>query len=401
MPVTLSPRLRVDFPAVQTRLNAEEEAVVMETIRNSPTWSQGEQQQAFEQEFTRYVECADSLAVSSCTSALEMAAALCGLTPEDEVILPAHTFVSSAVPFARTGARLVFADIDPATRLLSAQFVKPCLTGRTKVIVAVHLYGLSVDMDPILRLAREHGLKVVEDVAQAPGAVYKGRRTGSMGDFAAFSFHNQKNISTLGEGGMLTIRDAADGERARKLRWMGNWPFAGERERYWLPAMGNLVSGMKGVWPFNFCLSEVQCAVGRRLLRRLDAINARRRAQADVIRSALTDVPELSFQRVPEGYLHAYHLLVAHFDSSRTRGTRDDLIQLLHRDYGIKCIVQYWPLYRSELFRSFGYGDIRLSNTDAFFDNMISFPFWSDMPEETLRYMAHSIRSAVQGMRSG
>ena len=137
------------------------------------------------------------------------------------------------------------------------------------------------------------------------------------------------------------------------------------------------------------------------MLRRLDAINARRRAQADVIRSALTDVPELSFQRVPEGYLHAYHLLVAYFDSSRTRGTRDDLIQLLHRDYGIKCIVQYWPLYRSELFRSFGYGNIRLSNTDAFFDNMISFPFWSDMPEETLRYMAHSIRSAVQGMRAG
>ena len=150
MPATLSPRLRVDFPAVQTRLNAEEEAVVMETIRNSPTWSQGEQQQAFEREFTRYVDCADSLAVSSCTSALEMAAALCGLTPEDEVILPAHTFVSSAVPFARTGARLVFADIDPATRLLSAEFVKPCLTERTKVIVAVHLYGLPVDMDPIL-----------------------------------------------------------------------------------------------------------------------------------------------------------------------------------------------------------------------------------------------------------
>ncbi len=401
MPESVSSRLQVDFPAVQTRLNAEEEAVVLETIRNSPTWSQGEQQRAFEQEFTRYVGCADSLAVSSCTSALEMAAALCGLAPEDEVILPAHTFVSSAVPFARTGARLVFCDIDPATRLLSAEHVEPCLTGRTKAMVVVHLYGLPADMDPILGLAREHGLKVVEDVAQAPGAVYKGRRTGSMGDFAAFSFHNQKNISTLGEGGMLTVSDPDDGERARKLRWMGNWPFAGDRERYWVPAMGNLVSGMKGVWPFNFCLSEVQCAVGRRLLRRLDAINARRRIQADLVRTALADVPELSFQSVPDGHLHAYHLLVAHFDSSRTGGTRDDLIQMLHRDYGIKCIVQYWPLYRSELFRSFGYGDIRLPNTDAFFDNMISFPFWSDMPEETLRTMADSVRSAVRRLRTG
>ncbi len=401
MPQSVSPRLQVDFPAVQTRLNAEEEAVVMETIRNSPTWSQGEQQRTFEQEFTRYVGCADSLAVSSCTSALEMSAALCGLTPQDEVILPAHTFVSSAVPFARTGARLVFADIDPATRLLSAEHVKPCLTERSKAIVVVHLYGLPADMDPILSLARQHGLKVVEDVAQAPGAVYKGRRTGSMGDFAAFSFHNQKNISTLGEGGMLTVSDPAEGERARKLRWMGNWPFAGDRERYWKPAMGNLVSGMTGVWPFNFCLSEVQCAVGRKLLRRLDAINARRRVQADFIRSALADVPELAFQKVPEGHQHAYHLLVAHFHSSGRGGTRDDLMALLHRDYGIKCIVQYWPLYRSELFQSFGYEDIRLPNTDAFFDNMISFPFWSDMPEETLRYMADSIRSAVQRLRAG
>lgn len=401
MPESVSSRLQVDFPAVQTRLNTEEEAVVMETIRNSPTWSQGEQQQAFEREFTRYVGCADSLAVSSCTSALEMSAALCGLTAQDEVILPAHTFVSSAVPFARTGARLVFADIDPATRLLSAEHVKSCLTERSKAIVVVHLYGLPADMDPILRLAREHGLKVVEDVAQAPGAAYKGRRTGSLGDFAAFSFHNQKNISTLGEGGMLTVSDPEDGERARKLRWMGNWPFAGERERYWKPAMGNLVSGMKGVWPFNFCLSEVQCAVGRKLLQRLDAINARRRVQADFIRSALADVPELDFQRVPEGHLHAYHLLVARFDSSARGGTRDDLMEMLHRDYGIRCIVQYWPLYRSELFQSFGYEDVRLPNTDDFFDNMISFPFWSDMPEETLGYMADSIRSAVERLRAG
>ena len=156
MPESVSSRLQVDFPAVQTRLNAEEEAVVMETIRNSPTWSQGEQQRAFEQEFTRYVGCADSLAVSSCTSALEMAAALCGLTPEDEVILPAHTFVSSAVPFARTGARLVFADIDPATRLLSAEHVEPCLTEADQ----------GDRGGPPLRFARRHG----PDSPPGPGA---------------------------------------------------------------------------------------------------------------------------------------------------------------------------------------------------------------------------------------
>ena len=393
-------QLRVDFPAVQTRLNKEEEALLVEIIRHSPTWSQGEQMEAFEREFSQYVGCSDSLAVSSCTAALEMAATLCGLHQGDEVILPAHTFVSSAVPFARTGAQLIFADIDPSTHLISAESMKPCLSEKTKVLVVVHLYGLPVDMDPILRLAEEYGLRVVEDVAQAPGAIYHGQKTGSMGDYAAFSFHNQKNISTLGEGGMLAVRDTSDGDRARKLRWMGSWPFTGDRKHYWKPAMSNLVSGMKGVWPFNFCLSEVQCAVGRKLLQRLDAINEERRTQATFIRQAVADIPELSFQYIPKGHVHAYHLLVAQYDGSKSNCTRDNLIDLLFQDYGIKCIVQYWPLYRSELFQSFGYGKIRLTNTDHFFDNMISFPFWSGMPKETLNYMAKSIRSAVIQLRS-
>jgi len=401
MCATPSQRLRVEHPAVQTRLNEEEEAVVIEILRNSPTWTQGEEQQAFEREFTQYLGCADSLAVSSCTAALEMAAVLCGLSQEDEVILPAHTFVSSAVPFARAGARLVFADIDPATRLLSAEFVKPCLTEKTRVLVVVHLYGLPADMDPLLKVAEEYQLKVVEDVAQAPGAVYKGRKAGAIGDYGCFSFHNQKNISTLGEGGMLTLKNSADSERARKLRWMGHWPFMENRSRYWVPAMGDLVSGMQGVWPFNFCLSEVQCAVGRRLLKRLDSIDEQRRTQANLVRSLLADIPELSFQHVPEGHVHAYHLLVARYDGAQSQITRDDLIDLLYHDYGIKCIVQYRPLYRSELFQSFGYENTRLPNTDHFFDNMISFPFWSDMPETTLRYMAESIRLAVQKLRKG
>lgn len=399
MTPTTTPQLRVDFPAVQTRLNAEEEAVVIETLRSDPTWTQGEEQKAFEKEFTDYTGCADSIAVCSCTAALELTATLLGLGPGDEVIVPAHTFVSSVVPFARTGAKMVFADIDPAMRVVSAETLRPCVTSRTKAMVVVHLYGLPADMDPILELAGQHGIKVVEDVAQSPGGIYKGKKTGSMGDYGCFSFQNQKNISTLGEGGMLTVKDAIQGELARKLRWMGHWPFAGPRDRYWVPAMGNLVSGLEGVWPFNFCLSEVQCAVGRRLLKRLDSINEERRAQANFICQELVAIPELSFQHVPEGHVHAYHLLSARYDGSASGKTRDDLIELLYKEYGIKCVVQYWPLYRSDLFRAFGYGSIHLPNTDHFFDNMLSFPFWSGIPQETLRYMAGSIREAVERLK--
>jgi dTDP-4-amino-4,6-dideoxygalactose transaminase len=393
--------LRIDFPAVQTRLTLEEEQAVLEVIRHAPTWTQGDQQKAFEKEFCEYIGCTDSVAVCSGTAALELAATLARIGPDDEVIVPAHTFVSTAVPFARAGAKIVFADIDPHMRVVSAETITPCISPRTKAIVIVHLYGLPADMDAILEMAARHGIAVIEDCAQSPGAVYKGRKTGSMGDFGCFSFQNQKNISTLGEGGMLTVKDSKQGELARKLRWMGHWPFAGERDRYWVPAMTNLVPAIEGVWPFNYCISEVQCAVGRHLLKRLDTINEERRSQADFFRDRLADISELSFQHVPEGHSHAYHLLSARYDGSAYGRTRDDLINLLYNDYGIKAIVQYWPLYRSDLFRAFGYKDLKLPNSDHFFDNMVSFPFWSGMPLETLSYMANRTQKAIERLRNG
>jgi dTDP-4-amino-4,6-dideoxygalactose transaminase len=130
-------------------------------------------------------------------------------------------------------------------------------------------------------------------------------------------------------------------------------------------------------------------------LQRLDSINEERRAQAGFIRDALRDVPELVFQHVPEGHLHAYHLLCSFY----TGENRDDLIELLYKEYGIKCIVQYWPLYRSQLFRSRGYADIKLPNTDEFFDKMVSLPFWSGMPVETMSYISRSMRLAIERLR--
>ncbi len=391
--------VKVEFPAIQTRYTPEEEQVVLETMRNSKTLTQGPELEAFEKEFAEYVGVPYALGVSSCTSALELAAILSGIGEGDEVIVPAHTFVSSVVPFARTGARPVWADIDPDMRVVTAETIAPCITDRTRVIVVVHLYGLMPPMEPIVELAARNGLIVVEDCAQAPGATCKGRRAGSFGEFGCFSFHTQKNITTLGEGGMLTIQSDEMYEKAKGLRWMGHRPFENQT-RYWLPAMTNLVQAVPGVWPVNFCLGEVQAALGRALLKRLDAINESRRRQAKQIRDTLADYPELSFQKIPEGHLHAYHLFSARYDGPAGK-TRDDLIQLLLDEYGIKCIVQYWPLYRSHLFKSFGYGEADCPETDRFFDNMISFPWWTDMPQETVEYMIDSIRRALEKLRQG
>src|SRR5262249_47623192 len=206
----------ITMPGVQTRLTAEEEQVLLRVLREAGSLAVGvggaPENDAFERDFAAYTGRADAVAVSSCTSALGLAAVLSGLGPGDEVILPAHTFVASAVPFARTGATVRWADIDPDTRVISGASVAGLITRRTKAVLVVHLYGLPADMDALLALAGEHGLTVVEDCAQAPGAVYRGRRVGAIGHFGCFSFHTHKNIQTLGEGGLLTVRDARHAE---------------------------------------------------------------------------------------------------------------------------------------------------------------------------------------------
>jgi dTDP-4-amino-4,6-dideoxygalactose transaminase len=390
----------IEMPGVQTRLTEEEEQKLLEVLRTANTLSTGPEGEAFEKEFTEFMGCGDSVSVNSCTSALEISAALCELKPDDEVIIPAHTFVSSAVPFARTGAKIKWADVDPDTRVLSAQSVEKLLTDKTRVVVVVHLYGLPADMDAILEVTEPKGIMVVEDCAQAPGAKYKGKRVGSIGHFGCFSFHTHKNMTTLGEGGMLTARDPAQGEAARKLRWMGNWPFSDDRKRYWEPAMSNLVEPMPGRWPANYCVGEPNCAVGRMLLKRLDDINQNRRDQAARFMGAFSDYPELSFQKVPEECEHAYHLMAARYDGDKYGKSRDDLIEVLFEKYKVKAIVQYWPLYRSELFMNLGLGDAEVPEGDRFFDNMVSFPWWSYMPTEVLDDMAERTKKALEDMRS-
>ncbi len=390
----------IKMPGVQTRLNEEEEQALLKVLREANTLATGPEGAAFEEEFAEFIGTPDAVAVNSCSSALELAAILSEIGPDDEVIMPAHTFVATAVPFARHGVTIKWADIDPATRVISVKSIEKLISDKTKVIVVVHLYGLTADMEPIMELAEKHNIIVVEDCAQAPGARYKGKRVGSIGHFGCFSFHTHKNMNTLGEGGMLTVQDPKYATAARKLRWMGNWPFEYEREKYWKPAMGNIVEPIPGRWPANYCMGEPNAAVGRLLLKRLDNINEQRQRQAERFRAAFKDYPELSFQAIPEGAEHVYHLMTARYDGSKYGKNRDDLIDILYKKYNLMGIVQYWPLNRSELFEKFGWGDAEIPETDAFFDNMISFPWWSDMSDELIDDMAERTKSALDELRA-
>ncbi|MFH0963718.1 MAG: DegT/DnrJ/EryC1/StrS family aminotransferase [Planctomycetota bacterium] len=393
-------REKIDYRPVQTRHTKEMEEAVIRVMRESSSYTMGEEVKAFEKEFAEFMGAKAAVGLANCTGALELSAVLCGVGPGDEVIVPGHTFVASAVPFARRGGKIVWADIDPEARVMSAETVRPLVTKRTKAIVVVHLMGLTVDMDPVLALAKERGIRVVEDCAQAPGARYKGKRVGSMGEFGCFSFHTQKNITTLGEGGMLLCSREEDAAVAKRLRWMGNEPFVGERKRYWEPAMANLVQcGIPGEWPYNFCLAEAPAAVGRLELRRLDAINANRKAQAKKLMDGLAEVKELSFQKVGPGCEHVYHMMPVKYDGSKTGKTRSDLLALMHEEHDIKCYVHYMPLYRFDLFKKMGCGEANCPASDAYYDSMYGYPWWTEMPAELIDRYIRATREVCAKLR--
>jgi len=377
----------------------EDIKAVIEAMKTADPLTQGRYQTGFEEKFGEFNGSQHCFAVSNGTAALELAALLCRLTPDDEVIIPGHTFCATAIPFARTGANIVWADIDPDTRVVSAQTIKPLITERTKVIVAVHLYGLMASMPEIMQLARDHGLTVVEDCAQSPGSSIDGIKAGNFGDFGCFSFHTHKNMTTLGEGGMLVVKDEKDAAYVPGLRHNGLRGFDFERQRYWVPAMGNVDFDIDNLWPYNFCIGEVQCAVGIRLLDRLEEMNRERNKRAAQIIDELAAYPELSFQKVPAGYFHCYHLLSARYDGEQFGTSNHDFIDLMAFTHGVKVIVQYYPLYRYPMFQKAGLGEAHCPHTDHFYDNMVSLPFHHWMSDEEVDYMIACTKKTLDQLR--
>lgn len=377
----------------------EEIAAVVDAMRGADPLTQGPCQARFEKDFAAYCGVKHAFAAANCTNALDLTAILTRLGPGDEVIIPGHTFCATAIPYGRTGARIVWADIDPATRVVSAETIGRVVSPRTKVFVPVHLYGLMCDMDEIMELARQHDCLVVEDSAQAVGASYEGRKAGSWGDFGTFSFHCQKNITTLGEGGALTVRDPEMAKLVPGLRHNGVRPFGYEREHYWQPAMGNVDLDLDGVWPYNFSIGEPQCALASQVLKRLDEMNALRVRRATAFREAFSDYPELSFQYVSPAHGHVYHLLSARYDGSARGKTNHDFIGRMFHEHRIKVIVQYYPLYRYPLFQRMGFGEADCPATDDFFDNMVSFPFHLWMTDEDFDYVIACTKETLDTLR--
>lgn len=390
----------VPWSGVGAVYTEEEIALVAEVMRNTrDTYSQGKYQKEFERKFCQYNGNEFAFAVSSCTAALELAALFTKIGAGDEIIIPAHTFCATAIPFARTGAKIVWSDINPETWVVTAETLEAKIASKTKGIVVVHLYGLAADMHSIMELARKHNILVVEDCAHALGAKSGEKKVGTWGDFGCFSFHSHKNISTLGEGGMLTVQNPELAKLVPGLREVGLHAYPEPREKYWVPAMSNVDFDIDNVWPYNFCIGEVQCALGTSLLKRINSLLEKRYSRAVKFIEAVKDYPELVFQKIPEKQTSSWHLLPAQYNGKITRKTNYDFIEMMYKEHNIKVVVQYYPLYRYPLFKKAGFGEADCPVTDHFFDNMISFPFHSWMPDDQFDYMIESTIMTLKRLR--
>ena len=375
---------KIPFTARSHNYTKDEIDVVVNAMQSSSTLTQGENQKLFEEKFSKFLGVKSSFVLNSAASALELSAQLCQFKNGDEVIIPAHTYTASAYPFIKKGAKVIWADIDLATRVVTADTIEACISSKTKAIVVVHLYGYGADMPEILALAKKKNLIVIEDVAQALGVKISNKMAGSYGDFGIFSFQSHKNISTLGEGGMLVVNNKKFLKLIPMLRHNGHCDFNFQKEKYWLPAMGNVdlpeINGEK-LMPNNFCMGEVQCALGSKLLDRIELINKERQKRALFFIESMADFKDLEFHKVVSER-HNYHLLVARL----LRGKRDEFISKMANE-GVQCIVQYYPLYRYDLYKKLGYSNAKCPNTDIFFDNMVSFPFQQTIESSDFKWM--------------
>ena len=311
----------------------------------------GREGRQFEEEFAAFAECDHAVAVGNGTLALDVALRALEIGEGDEVVVTPRTFVASASSIALTGARPVFADVDPETQNITAGSVEAVLSARTRAIVCVHLAGQPCDMDPIMALARRHDLHVIEDCAQAHGARYRGRSVGSIGDIGAWSFCQDKIMSTGGEGGMVTTNDRALWSRMWSFKDHGkSWEAVYERAH---PPGFRWLHESFGT---NWRMTEMQSAIGRIQLGRMPEWKAQRTTHAERIREAARGLPGIRVPEVPDWAEHAWYkcYLFVEPEALPAGLDRDGVIQALG-ERGVPCFSgSCSEVYREKAFQDAG-----------------------------------------------
>lgn len=331
----------------------------------------GPEVEAFEREVAAYLGVRHAVGVNSGTDALVIALRALGIGPGDEVVTSPFTFFATPESVSAVGATPVFVDVDPETFNLRPDLVARALTPRTRAILPVHLFGHPADLEPLRALARERGLRLVEDVAQAFGATLDGRRLGTFGDAGAFSFFPSKNLGCLGDGGLVATDDDQVADAARMLRTHGS------RRKYENEQIG-----------YNSRLDALQAAFLRVKLPRVDAWNAGRRAAADRYRALLAGVPGLALPVERSGAVHVYHQFTV-----RVLGGRRDALKAALGEAGVDTMVYYpKPAHRLPVYLGFG----EFPAADAAAAEVLSLPMWPAIPAGVQERVAGAIRAFVR-----
>ena len=324
-----------------------------------------------------------------------MAASVLRLKPSDEIIIPSHTYCASALPFVRYGAKIRWVDIDKDDFTINTENLKNIINKNTKVIFAVHLYGLPCEINKIKKICDKKKIILIEDCAQSLGSKIKNRYVGTFGDMSIFSFHQQKNMTTLGEGGMLVVNNKKFQKYIPGLRHNGHRPYK-NKKKYWKPAMVDVYEDLNGVTPFNFPMTEIQACAGYHLLDRVKKLNNIRNQRAKKLIKSFEEFKFIKFQKIKKNFYSSYHLLPAYFDKNKVNFTRDKFIEIMSKKYGIQLIIQYHPLDKYHFFKKKYKSNDDLKNTYNFYDNMFSIPSHVWMSDKDFKYLISSCKNELK-----
>jgi len=363
--------LKTQYLSIKDEVNA-----AIQGVLESCQFTLGSEVAKFEEEFAAYSGAKIGIGVNTGTSALHLALLAANIGPGDEVITVPFTFVASVAAIHYTGAKPVLIDVDPKTYTMDPNLLEAAITPRTKAIIPVHLYGQCADMDPILAIAKKHKLVVLEDACQAHGAEYKGRRAGSMGDMAAFSFYPGKNLGAYGEGGMVTTNNA---EYARTIKMLRDW---GAEKKY--------QHVLKG---YNFRLEGIQGAVLRVKLKYLEKWTEQRRAAA-----ARYD-QQLAGTGIPTPHAHAHNRHVYHIYAIRT-ATRAAWQEALNAA-GVQSGIHYpIPVHLLPAYADLGYKAGQFPHSEKAANEVLSLPMFPEITNQQIDAVVAAVKKLVAPARA-
>ncbi len=372
-------------------LDEEDIGAVVEVLRSA--WlTTGPNVAEFERLFAEKVGTNEAVAVSNGTAALHAAVHALGISPGDEVIVPAMTFAATANAVIYEGGTPVFADVDADTLLLDASAAEALITPRTKAIVAVDYTGQPCDYDALRSIVSKHALSLAADACHALGGAYNGRPVGSIADLSTFSFHPVKHVTT-GEGGMIATDDADLAQRMRVFRNHGITTDHREREKQgsWFYEMVRL--------GYNYRLTDIQCALGISQLRKLTTWVKRRQEIAQAYDTAFADTPAVEPLRVRQGVSHAYHLYVVRFDLSQLQASRAELFAALRAE-GIGVNVHYIPVHLHPFYQErFGTGPGLCPVAEQAYEEIVSLPMFPRMDDRDVEDVVTAVRKVLEVYR--